>query len=205
MLDSRMIPLLKAPLHFCAQAANRQNITANQITLMGFFIGCFVLPALIFEHYWIALCLILINRFFDGIDGALARIQGITDAGGFLDISLDFIFYSLVPFAFVLANSEQNGLAGAFLIFSFVGSGSSFLAFASMASKRGLSSPVYQQKSLYFIAGLTEGTETILCFVLMCFFPSEFPYIAYIFGGMCWFTALSRIYNGYHMLAKKSD
>ncbi|MFA0698669.1 CDP-alcohol phosphatidyltransferase family protein, partial [Vibrio sp. 10N.222.49.C9] len=78
----------------------------------------------------------------DGLDGALARRQGITDAGGFLDISLDFLFYSMVPFAFVLANPEANAIAGAFLIFSFIGTGSSFLAFAVMAGKRGIDNPV---------------------------------------------------------------
>ncbi|WP_435891264.1 CDP-alcohol phosphatidyltransferase family protein, partial [Klebsiella pneumoniae] len=39
----------------------------------------------------------------DGLDGALARRRGLTDAGGFLDIALDFLFYALVPFGFILA------------------------------------------------------------------------------------------------------
>mgnify|MGYP006234580769 CR=1 FL=1 len=142
--------------------------TANQTTLFGFALGCLALPALSAEQYELALVFILLNRICDGLDGALARIQGITDAGGFLDISLDFLFYSLIPFGFVLANPDQNAIAGAFLIFSFIGTGSSFLAFAIMASKRGIDNPVYKHKSLYYMSGLTEGTETIGCFVLFC-------------------------------------
>jgi phosphatidylglycerophosphate synthase len=50
----------------------------------------------------------VLNRLFDGLDGALARRRGLTDAGGFLDISLDFLFYALVPFGFMLADPAAN-------------------------------------------------------------------------------------------------
>ena len=183
-----------------AQFVDKFGITANQTTLFGFAIGCLAVPALITEHYLTALLFILLNRFCDGLDGALARIQGITDAGGFLDISLDFLFYSLIPFGFVLANPEQNAIAGAFLIFSFVGTGSSFLAFAIMASKQGIDNPVYKHKSLYYMSGLTEGTETIGAFIAFCIFPHHFALIAYLFGSACWFTTFTRIYSGFHTL-----
>ena len=166
MLDNLSIKIIKWPLAQSAKLIDKCGVTANQTTLFGFALGCFALPALVAEQYTLALAFILLNRICDGLDGALARIQGITDAGGFLDISLDFLFYSLIPFGFVLANPEQNAVAGAFLIFSFIGTGSSFLAFASMAGKRSIENPVYKHKSLYYMSGLTEGTETIGCFVL---------------------------------------
>ncbi len=174
MLDSLSIKIIKWPLAQSAKLIDKCGVTANQTTLFGFALGCFALPALMAEQYTLALAFILLNRICDGLDGALARIQGITDAGGFLDISLDFLFYSLIPFGFVLANPEQNAVAGAFLIFSFIGTGSSFLAFAIMAGKRGIDNPVYKHKSLYYMSGLTEGTETIGCFVLFCLFPTTF-------------------------------
>ncbi len=200
MLDRFSIKIIRAPLTLGAKALNKSGITANQTTVVGFVIGCLALPALALENYWLALTFIVINRICDGLDGAIARIQGITDAGGFLDISLDFLFYSLIPFGFVLANAEQNAVAGAFLIFSFIGTGSSFLAFAVMASKRGIENPVYQNKSLYYMSGLTEGTETIACFVLFCLFPTHFALIAYVYGAACWFTTVTRIWAGYHTL-----
>ncbi|MCX2789807.1 CDP-alcohol phosphatidyltransferase family protein [Vibrio sp. Sgm 5] len=200
MLDSLSIKIIKWPLTQSAKLIDKCGVTANQTTLFGFALGCFALPVLIAEQYTLALAFILLNRICDGLDGALARIQGITDAGGFLDISLDFLFYSLIPFGFVLANPEQNAVAGAFLIFSFIGTGSSFLAFAIMAGKRGIDNPVYKHKSLYYMSGLTEGTETIGCFVLFCLFPQHFAVIAYIFGAACWFTTFTRIYSGFHTL-----
>lgn len=203
MLDSFGIKTVRRPLSIVAEWVDELGISANQVTVAGFVIGALALPALAFEQYTLALVCIMINRVMDGLDGALARIQGITDAGGFLDISLDFLFYSMVPFGFVLANPEMNAVAGAFLIFSFVGTGSSFLAFAIMASKQGIDDPVYSNKSLYYMTGLTEGSETILCFMLMCIFPAHFVTIACVFGAMCWFTTGSRIYNGFQTLERR--
>lgn len=203
MLDSFGIKTVRRPLSIVAEWVDELGISANQVTVAGFVIGALALPALAFEQYTLALVCIMINRVMDGLDGALARIQGITDAGGFLDISLDFLFYSMVPFGFVLANPEINAVAGAFLIFSFVGTGSSFLAFAIMAIKQGIDDPVYSNKSLYYMTGLTEGSETILCFMLMCIFPATFVTIAFVFGAMCWFTTGSRIYNGFRTLERR--
>ncbi len=200
MLDRLSIKAIQWPLAQGAKLADKCGITANQTTLFGFSIGCLALPALITEHYLLALIFISLNRICDGLDGALARIQGITDSGGFLDISLDFLFYSLIPFGFALANPEQNAIAGAFLIFSFVGTGSSFLAFAVMAGKQGIDNPVYKHKSLYYMSGLTEGTETIGAFIAFCIFPQHFAVIAYVFGAACWFTTFTRIYSGFYTL-----
>ena len=200
MLDRLSIKVIRQPLTQGAKVLDKAGFTANQVTVFGFILGCAAFPALIFEHYGLALLFIALNRICDGLDGALARSQGITDAGGFLDISLDFLFYSLIPFGFVLANPEQNAIAGAFLIFAFIGTGSSFLAFATMAGKRGIENPVYQNKSLYYMSGLTEGTETIACFVLFCLLPQHFAVIAYAFGAACWFTTFTRIYSGFHTL-----
>ncbi|WP_070963072.1 CDP-alcohol phosphatidyltransferase family protein [Vibrio sonorensis] len=200
MLDRYSIKLIRSPLSLAAKGLNKLGVTANQTTIFGFLLGCIAFPALAFEQYDWALLFILLNRICDGLDGALARIQGITDAGGFLDISLDFLFYSLIPFGFVVAAPQSNAVAGAFLIFSFIGTGCSFLAFAVMAGKRGIENPVYKHKSLYYMSGLTEGTETIGFFVLCCLFPSYFAIFAFIFGAACWFTTATRIYSGFYTL-----
>lgn len=200
MLDKFAIQVIKYPLALSARVINKLGVSANQITVLGFALGCCALPSLYFQHYHLALLFIVINRIFDGLDGALARIQGISDSGGFLDICLDFLFYSLIPFGFVIADPESNAIAGAFLIFSFIGTGSSFLAFAVMAGKREIDNPIYKNKSLYYMSGLTEGTETIACFVLFCLFPEYFSHLAYFFGALCWFTTANRISAGFSTL-----
>ena len=119
--------------------------------------------------------------------------RGLTDLGGFLDIVLDFLIYAAVPFAFALADPAANALPAAFLIFSFMGTGSSFLAYAIMAAKRGIATELRGRKSLYYLGGLTEGTETIVAFVLACLWPAWFPLIAWTFGALCWLTTATRI------------
>lgn len=200
MLDKYSIKVIRWPLTQSAKILNSAGVTANQTTFFGFLIGCLAFPSLTFQQYDLALLFVVLNRICDGLDGALARIQGITDAGGFLDISLDFLFYSLIPFGFVIANPDANAVAGAFLIFSFIGTGSSFLAFAVMAGKQGIENPVYKHKSLYYMSGLTEGTETIACFIAFCIWPQHFAAIAYAFGAACWLTTFMRIYFGFQTL-----
>jgi len=200
MLDRYTIKIISWPINTAAKLVHKTGIKADQVTLFGFILGLMSFPALALQEYNIALFFILLNRVLDAVDGAVARIQGITDSGGFLDITLDFLFYSLVPFGFVIADPDANAVAGAFLIFAFIGTGTSFLAFAIMASKQKIENPVYKHKSLYYIGGLTEGTETILCFILICLLPSHFAVIAYTFAALCWITTATRIWAGYHTL-----
>ena len=115
-----------------------------------------VVPALWLGWLLLALVLVLVNRVADGVE-AIARRTETTDRGGFLDICLDFFFYSAVPLGFALMDPSRNAPAACFLIFSFVGSGTSFLAFAILAEKRGESTDIRGHKSFYYLGGLTEA------------------------------------------------
>jgi phosphatidylglycerophosphate synthase len=142
----------------------------------------------------IAALLIIGNRLCDGLDGAVARAGGASDLGAYLDITLDFIFYSAVPFGLAVAE-PGNALAAAFLIFSFVGTGSSFLAFAIIAQKRGISTEIRGKKGFFYLGGLTEGGETIIFLVVVVMFPSAFVPLAWIFGSLCWITTATRVWS----------
>nr|WP_207132487.1 CDP-alcohol phosphatidyltransferase family protein [Klebsiella aerogenes] len=192
-----MHPRLKPVLNAIAGVLDRPGISPDGLTLFGFAIGVLALPFLALGWYGAALVAIVLNRLLDGLDGALARRRGLTDAGGFLDISLDFLFYALVPFGFIVADPAQNALAGGWLLFAFIGTGSSFLAFATLAAKHQIANPGYAHKSFYYLGGLTEGTETILLFVLCCLFPAHFTWLAWCFGALCWLTTFTRIWSGY--------
>ena len=200
MLDKYAIRILKEPLFHFASFLCSKGVTADQVTVISFVIGLGVLPALFFQCYGCALFCIVVNRIGDGIDGALARMTRVSDGGGFLDIVLDFIFYASVVLGFALANPQQNGLAAVLLLFTFVGTGSSFLAFAIMAERRGIESITYAHKGIYYLEGLTEATETIICFVLFCLFPWYFPVIATVFAVLCLVTTATRVVGGYYSL-----
>ena len=199
MLDSRINTIIHPIMNSLANHVPRQ-ISANTITLAGFAVGVMVVPLLWFKLYSTAIAVILVNRFFDGLDGAVARKYGPTNLGGYLDITCDFIFYSVVIMGFALASPENNSLAAAFLIFSFIGTGSSFLAFAVAAEKQGISSDAHGLKAFYYLGGLTEGTETILFFVIICMYPEYFPLLAVLFGSICWITVLGRFGSAFTLL-----
>src|SRR5688572_16873585 len=76
------------------------GVTANQITAAGFLIGISALPLIAYEYYALALLAFLLNRFLDGLDGAVALASAVTGRGAFLDIALDFLFYGAVPLGF---------------------------------------------------------------------------------------------------------
>ena len=200
MLDAAMRRIIDPPLDAAGRRVAALGLGANTITLGGFAVGLLAIPLLAVESYGAALAAILANRLADGLDGAVARHRGPSDLGGYLDIVCDFLFYSAVVFGFALARPE-NALPAAFLIFSFVGTGASFLAFAAIAAKRGLTSAKRGRKSLYYLGGLTEGTETIAAFVALCLFPDAFAAIAYGFGLLCWITTAARILTAWRSFA----
>lgn len=193
MLDGWAKKKIDPALNAIAAAMAGSGVTPNMVTIGSCLIGIAAAAAIAFQHYWLGLFLLLASRLGDGLDGALARIAGKTDFGGFLDIVLDFVFYGAIPMGFVLADPATNAVAGAALIFSFYVNGASFLAYAVMAEKRDLETAARGTKSLYFTTGLAEATETIAVFTAFCVFPGWFVPLAWLFAAICCYTALSRI------------
>ncbi|MGI9538462.1 MAG: CDP-alcohol phosphatidyltransferase family protein [Desulfocapsaceae bacterium] len=200
MLDRFSLRILRPLLDSLAAYLQRTGIRADHVTIASFAVGLFGAMLIARHHYLLGGIFILLNRLGDGVDGVLARLSSTTDRGAFLDICLDFIFYSAVVLGFALAEPARNSLAAAFLIFSFVGTGSSFLAYAIMAERRSLTDQRLPDKGFYYLGGLAEGTETIVFFILICLFPSFFPALAWIFGSICLLGTAVRIVYGYKTL-----
>ena len=119
MFDARLRPLVDRILDPVGAFVARRGVTANQVSFAGFGLGIAAAIAVALGFEIAAVALIIANRVCDGLDGAVARSTGGTDLGAYLDITLDFLFYSAVPFGFAVAD-PANALAAAFLIFSFV-------------------------------------------------------------------------------------
>ena len=201
MFDARLLPIQHRLLGPPARALHHAGIGADAITLAGFGIGLLACLAAMAQIYWLALILLILNRTCDGLDGAVARLAGPSDRGAFLDIALDFWFYSLFPMSFAIADPEANALAAAVLVTTFGGTGSSFLAFSIIAEKRGLAAGDYPSKGSYYLGGLTEGAETIGVLVAFCLFPNAFAYIAWVYAALCSITTLTRWLAGWQAFA----
>jgi len=204
MFDAALRPLVNRILDPVGRLLAGAGVTANLVTIIGFAFGAGAAVAVAFEAGMVALTLLAVNRLCDGLDGAVARARGPTDLGGFLDITLDFVIYSGLVFAFAIANPD-NAIAVAFLTFSFVGTGTSFLAFAIIAQKRGISTDIRGKKSFFYLGGLTEGLETIIFLCTVIIIPSFFAPLAWFFGVLCWITTATRISYAVRRLSGPAD
>ena len=75
------------------------------------------------------------------------------------------------------------------------------MAFSVLAQKRGLATAAQGAKSIYYLAGLAEGFETIVFMVAACLFPAAFPVLAYAFAALCWVSAGARLVLGWKLLS----
>lgn len=199
MLDRHARQIIDPPLNQIGQRLAARGFTADGVTLLGLGLGLLAASLIWLGAPFWALIPLLASRIADGLDGAVARATRKTDFGGYLDIAADFLFYGAIPMAFVLNDPAANGAAGAFLLASFYFNGTSFLGYAILAEKHGHKTEAQGQKSLYYSNGILEGTETIVFFVILCLIPAWFSPLAWVFGTLCFATAVLRIYAAKQM------
>jgi phosphatidylglycerophosphate synthase len=191
MFDALLRPLIDPVLDRMGAALVRVGIGANPVSLAGAASGALAGVAIGLGQPLAGLVLVLASRLLDGLDGAIARVKGPTDFGGYLDIVCDYVFYLAVPLGFGLA-APGNLPFALLLVATFTLTAVSFLAYAALAAKRGLETRAHGLKSFFYSTGLAEGAETLLAFILMCLWPAGFPVIASIFTGLCLLTVIQR-------------
>lgn len=193
MLDPILRRWVDPPLDHAGAWLAARGASANVVTVTGLAAGLVAVPLLAFEHYGMALVAIALNRLLDGLDGAVARHTWSSPYGGYLDIFCDMVFYAAVPLGFALARPE-NAVWAALLLASFVCTCASFLGRAVLAAGRGEGDTGRRgRKSFFHAAGLMEGTETILAFILFCLFPDLFAWLASLVAALCFWTAAARL------------
>ncbi len=199
MFDSIIRPIIDPPLNRFALAFQNSKIAGTHITLFGFSMGIAACGFAFAQDYILALAFLILNRLCDGLDGPVARAKGqASDFGGYLDILCDFTIYAGFPLAFGLGiGTIESITASAFVLFSIIGTGVSFLAYAIICAKRGIDTDQQGKKTFYFSNGLMEGTETIIFMILLCLLPHYFTVISLVFGVLCVLTTLMRIRMAY--------
>ena len=200
MLDTHLRAIVDPLLERIARGLVSTGISADAVTIAGCALGLAGALLIACGMPLAGLLAFLAGRILDGLDGTLARRTQPTDRGGFLDIVCDFLVYAAIPLAFAFADPIHNALAAAVLLASFLANGAAFLAYALMAERRKSGAMMAGNKSFHFLAGLAEGTETIIAFSAFCLFPAAFPRLALIFAGVCIISAAARIVLGWRML-----
>ncbi|MDD2857166.1 MAG: CDP-alcohol phosphatidyltransferase family protein [Candidatus Nanopelagicales bacterium] len=204
MLDTVARRAMRTPVDRLAAVVDRSAVTPNRLTLLGLVLGVSAAVSAAGAHWWLALVLWLASRVADGLDGALARRRATEAppqaAGGFLDITADFIVYG----AFVIGvgvgvGSGQSLLPFMFVLLGYYVNGSAFLAYSSIAERTGRQ--IDDGRSLSFLGGIAEGTETIAVHSLWCLMPGAADAIAWAWACVVLASAVARLVVGYRALA----
>jgi phosphatidylglycerophosphate synthase len=190
MFDRRLRAAVDRPFAAVAGRAAAHGVRAEWVTLAGFLVGVGACVAIAVDQRIVALVLWLANRVADGLDGAIARSIGVADRGAFVDIVADFAIYGGFVVGVAYAQPESR-VATVVLLFAYYMSGTAFLAWSSLAERRARIAD--DNRSLHFVGGLAEGTETILVYALLCIWPSATEAIVWIFAAAVGVTAVQRI------------
>ena len=96
------------------------KVPANIITLLGLISAIVTFFGFIFNFLIIIIIFLFITEFFDQLDGVVARLQGPTILGGFLDSTLDrigdfFLFIGVILGGYTTIEIGLIVLIGAFL------------------------------------------------------------------------------------------
>lgn len=203
MLDPVARSTLRRPLGRAARTLDRPWVTPDRITVFGLVLGVSAAVAAGSQWWAAALLLWLMSRVADGVDGALARRRQAASqatnsgAGGFLDITVDFVVYG----AFVVGVAVGWGgslLPFLVVLFTYYINGATFLAFSSIAEHTGRQRD--DGRSLSFLGGLAGGTETIVVHSLWCIFPTSAGSVAWVWAIVVGISATQRVVGGYRAL-----
>lgn len=198
MLDARMRQMLSPVLTKAGTKLAATGVPSLALTAAGWAAGAGACAATALHAWPAALGLWLANRLLDGLDGPTARAAGkATEAGGFLDIVADFSVYAGIVLGLAIAVPGAR-LACVALLTAYYISGTAFLALSSLAERRR--QDLGDERSLRFIGGLAEGTETVIVYALLFLLPGQATVIAWAFAAAVAVTAGQRVVVGVRLL-----
>lgn len=213
MLDAPARRVLDRPLSGAARLIDRPLVSPNRLTLLGLATGLGSAAAAAGQLWWWALALWLFSRLMDGLDGPLARRRRTTtadgratssgsEAGGFLDITADFFVYGATVVGVAMGATRQydaDWLPFLLVLLAYYVNGTAFLAFSSIAERTGRQRE--DGRSLSFLGGLAEGTETLAVHTVWLLLPAHAGTIAMVWAAVVGLTAAQRIVGGFRDLS----
>ncbi|MEI9992120.1 MAG: CDP-alcohol phosphatidyltransferase family protein [Rhizomicrobium sp.] len=177
MLDSFLRRHLDGPLAPVAAWLQARKIRGWTLTVSAFLCSAVAMLDIGHRTYLAGLVLLVLAGAFELLDGPVARREGATPFGAYLDLVLSVIAAAGIAFAFALAEPDR-ALAAMFLMLGLV---------ARTATLAGTFAVTPWAPSLI------GKTELFLAFALACLLPDRFSIIAYLVGTLCFVAAGSRV------------
>lgn len=208
MFDAYLRRRLERPLRQAAALMDRSGLTADRLTAVGLILGLGSAAAAAATWWWSSVSLWLVSRLADGLDGPMARLQRARDpgqsdsgAGGFFDITADFLVYGSTVVGVAFGASAAYGAPWwpfLLVLLAYYVNGTAFLAFSSIAERSGRT--LDDGRSLSFLGGLAEGAETIVVHSLWLIFSAVAWQIALVWAAVVFVSAAQRMVAGYRSL-----
>lgn len=210
MLDARMRTLLGPGLDRAAAALDRSWVTPDRLTLLGLAAGLASAGTAAAQLWGWSLGLWLLSRLLDGLDGPLARRRAASGgeagdensaAGGFLDITADFLVYGATVLGVAVGVTRGEGATWepfAAVLLAYYVNGTAFLAYSSAAERSG--HRLDDGRSFSFLTGLAEGTETVVVHSLWLLLPAHAELVATVWAVVVGLSAAQRIVTGHRLL-----
>ncbi len=209
MFDSVLRGVVGPVLDRAATSLDRPGITPDRLTVLGLVTGLASAATAAAQWWWWSLALWLLSRVLDGLDGALARQrrrgtgpgEPVQVAGGFLDITADFVVYGATVLGVAVGATAGEGAAWqpfAAVLLAYYVNGTAFLAFSSAAERSGRQ--IDDGRSFSFLASLAEGAETIAVHTVWLLLPWYAGQIASVWAVVVALSAAQRIVAGYRLL-----
>lgn len=206
MFDAYLRRRLEGPLARIAASLDRPGVTADRLTAAGLTLGLGSAAAASATWWWLSLALWLISRLADGLDGPVARVSRVrdphrADAGGFFDITADFVVYGTTVLGVAVGASAAYGSPWwpfLLVLLAYYVNGTAFLAFSSIAERSGRT--LDDGRSLSFLGGLTDGAETIVVHSVWPTFSAVAWQIALVWAAAVSISSVQRLVAGYRSL-----
>jgi phosphatidylglycerophosphate synthase len=201
MFDARLRRACGPKVEAIARSLHSAGVSAIAVTGAGLVVGLAAAGFAAVGWWWAALVSWLASRVVDGVDGAVARIEGATPRGGFVDLIADFTVYAAFV-AGVAVAVPQARLAAVVLLCTYYISGAAFLAWSSLRPDTGFAAggtglEIVDDRSVRFVGGLAEGFETIVAYAIVCVVPGRAAAVLWVFAALVAFTAVQRIRFAY--------
>ncbi len=178
MLDTVLRRRLDGPLAPIAAWLAAHKVRSLALTLSAFLCAAVAMLDIGHRAYLLALGLLAVAGIFDALDGAVARREGATVFGAYLESVLSLIATAGIAFAFALAQPDR-ALAAMFLMLGLVARAGARTTAASTGSVPAID--------------LVDKSVLFLAFALACLFPDWFSIIAYLLGVAGFVAAGSRV------------
>jgi phosphatidylglycerophosphate synthase len=194
--EKLMEPLAKGPL---------KNVSPNLISVGACFVSVGAGVAAWQGLNGLALGFWYLNRFLDGLDGTVARVNHKqSDFGGYLDIVLDMVAYVSIPIGLAFASQDLLVFIMLTLLFaSFYINSAAWMMLAANLEKRNLGAEIRGElTSVTMPTAVIEGGEAVLIYSFFLIFPIWLPYLFGILTVLVLLSAFKQMAWAYRNLDK---